>query len=199
MKLPKITKTANLKVNDLLKIWVFFPDLSLNSRSIPNSIFPHWPVAGFSKFRMNYVAVSWFCNSYKFCNGLSAISEAFKFVHFVAKDGGDRPQLCYAICRCICEVNKYSPKWITNAIFQQITLLVLSCYNKKYIKCMSLFLIEWLLNFLTLPFKNLGADAQNYCGTLANSCCRDWTYGTLAQIMQCTELSPLRFVLLKVP
>ena len=40
---------------------------------------------------------------------------------------------------------------------------------------------------------------KTICGTLANSCCRNWTYGTLAQIMQCTEQSPLRFAILKVP
>ena len=44
-----------------------------------------------------------------------------------------------------------------------------------------------------------GRMHKTICGTLANSCCRNWTYGTLAQIMQCTELSPLRFAILKVP
>ena len=44
-----------------------------------------------------------------------------------------------------------------------------------------------------------GRMHQTICGTLANSCCRNWTYGTSAQIMQCTELSPLRFAILKVP
>ena len=37
---------------------------------------------------------------------------------------------------------------------------------------------------------------KTICGTLANSCCRNLTYGTLAQIMKCTELSPLRFAIL---
>ena len=41
-----------------------------------------------------------------------------------------------------------------------------------------------------------GRMHETICGTLANSCCRNWTYGTLAQIMQCTEQSPLRFAIL---
>ena len=48
-------------------------------------------------------------------------------------------------------------------------------------------------------FKSRGRMHKTICGTLANSCCRNWTYGTLAQIMQCTEQSPLRFAILKVP
>ena len=44
-----------------------------------------------------------------------------------------------------------------------------------------------------------GRIHKTICGALANSCCRNWTYGTLAQIMQCTELSPLSFAILKVP
>ena len=44
----------------------------------------------------------------------------------------------------------------------------------------------------------MGRMHKTICGTLATSCCRNWTYGSLAQIMQCTELSPLRFAILKV-
>ena len=47
--------------------------------------------------------------------------------------------------------------------------------------------------------KSWGRMHKTICGTIANSCCSNWTYGTLAQIMQCTELSPLRFAILKVP
>ena len=61
-----------------------------------------------------------------------------------------------------------------------------------------------LVLFLKWPFKPFNYRFRRrmhktICGTLANSCCRNFTYGTLAQIMQCTELSPLRFAILKVP
>ena len=47
--------------------------------------------------------------------------------------------------------------------------------------------------------ENQGPDYQNYLWHLSEQLCRNWTYGTLAQIMQCTELSPLRFAIFKMP
>ena len=72
------------------------------------------------------LAVSEFRNSYKFCNGLSAIFEAFVWVHFLAiffvKLRTVETVLSWATqyvghSRCIREVNKHHLKWMTNAMF----------------------------------------------------------------------------------
>ena len=103
----------------------------------------------------------------------------------------------------------YVPVWVTHSavIAHRCTYATPSCRTSQYRRTFILLSVS-LWKDLSDPvfdgvglagYKSRGRMHKTICGTLANSCCRNWNYGALAQIMQCTEQSPLRFAILKVP